>query len=834
MAFPRLNNISFWCARLWISVGYSFGGKSIFPLEGSLVKVWLLKGILRLYEAIVAYVRLVLWIWVRCFGFNGKLPILPDGEMPRGQEHDGKAGDGDSWVPYEPRRNNASMVHTLNPSGAELNPISLSKGASDKTITETDQSSAIPKVEKELLHTEGMEPKDGNNDRESTGGSPKPSNRHGDGGPIRGKKRTQLITKGVQREKSGRLPPGTVLQTGNDTSREILSALDDLRLKSEVSGLYKMMWSEELFMAAYHRIKSKPGNMTPGTDSETLDGISLERIREIIRSLQDTTFQFKPVRRTYIPKANGKTRPLGIPSPMDKLVQEVMKLILEPIYEPIFKDSSHGFRPGRSCHSALKTLSKWNGTSWVIEGDIKGYFDNVDHQILSDILSRKIKDRNFMDLYWKLVRAGYVERENLIPSKVGVPQGGLLSPLLSNVYLHEFDKYMEKRIEELSTPGKLISKVNPKIVWYSVRLGRLANHYRETKDLNTLKELKALRQERNSLPSRIREGVRIHYCRYADDWIIGIVGDRSLAERLKAEVGNFLQDTLKLEMSKEKTKITNLSVDRAHFLGVEIHVPNPRESKLVTRNMMDGRKIVARVNHTRMYFPIREIYKDLLKAGFVKDEKGTPSAQTKWIFLDHRGIILRYNAVVRGYLNYYSFVDNYREVVGMVKFTLLHSCAKTLARKFNINSRAAVFAKFGKELKPQDEITDHVIANTPRRRKPRFLGFYLPKGGKKSREFKIGEELRDPLEVLNWRIETQIAHFATCLICDAEENIQMHHAKHLRKGGERKSNNFLAIMVKLNRKQVPVCKACHENIHSGKYDGTSLKDLQRTKGNPPQ
>lgn len=346
-----------------------------------------------------------------------------------------------------------------------------------------------------------------------------------------------------------------------------------------------------------------------------------------------------------------------------------------------------------------------------------------------------------MDLYWKLVRAGYVEEGKLVPSRVGVPQGGLVSPLLSNIYLHEFDEYMEQRIEELSSKGKLVSKVNPKIVWYSVRLGRLATQYRESKDPEVLKALKTLRQERNSLPSRIREGVRIRYCRYADDWIIGIVGERSVAENLKFEVGEFLKDALKLEMSEEKTKITNLSTDRARFVGVDIHIPNPREAKLVTRNMKDGRKIVTRVNHTRMYFeaPIKSIFKDLHEAGFTKDEKGTPSAITKWIYLDHRGIILRYNSVIRGYLNYYSFVDNYPAVVWMVKFTLLHSCAKTLARKLNLGSRAAVFAKFGKNLTPKYTLSDLEKSATPRR-KPRLLGIHLPKdgGGGKTRTFKTG------------------------------------------------------------------------------------------------
>jgi len=250
------------------------------------------------------------------------------------------------------------MVLTSNLSGAYENPFTLSAKGNDKTIARSGQSSAIPNVEKELQQVVEMEPKDDKNGRESTTGSPKPSNRHGDGGPVRGGKRTQLVSKGVQRDNTEGLLAGTSIPTGEKDCWEITSALDKLRKESEVRGIYQMMCSEELFTAAYQRIKSKTGNMTPGTDSVTLDGISMEKIRRIIYELRTRKFQFKPVRRTYIPKPNGKTRPLGIPSPMDKLVQEVMRIILDTLYEPLFKDSSHGFRPARSCHTALKSISQ--------------------------------------------------------------------------------------------------------------------------------------------------------------------------------------------------------------------------------------------------------------------------------------------------------------------------------------------------------------------------------------------------------------------------------------------------------------------------------------------
>lgn len=231
-----------------------------------------------------------------------------------------------------------------------------------------------------------------------------------------------------------------------------------------------------------------------------------------------------------------------------------------------------------------------------------------------------------------------------------------------------------------------------------------------------------------------------------------MLGDRATADNLKREIGEYLKTELLLELSHEKTKITNLGDDRAKFLGVEFHIPNPKESKVVTRQMSDGRRVAARVNHTRVFFtaPMGDIYSDLRKAGFTKNNKGTPRAMCKWIFLEHRAILLRYNAVARGYANYFSFVDNYRKIVAMIRYTLLHSCAKTLARKFNLGSRAAVFQKFGKSLTPKDEISEMEKQSTKYSKKRKLIEFFLPSTGKKSRQFKAGKgPTPDPLKVMN-------------------------------------------------------------------------------------
>ncbi|WP_244422421.1 reverse transcriptase domain-containing protein [Ktedonobacter racemifer] len=213
--------------------------------------------------------------------------------------------------------------------------------------------------------------------------------------------------------------------------------------------LYRLMFKEDLYIIAYEQIKSKPGNMTPGTDGETLDGFSLETIRESIEAMRSESFQFQPVRQSFIPKANGKMRKLGIPSAKDKIVQQAIYMILEAIYDsshtPYFRETSHGFRPNHSCHTALREIREtWSAVNWFIEGDVRACFDEVDHQTLVSILRKKIKDERFLNLIWKLLNAGYMDLHGTRKdSLVGTPQGSIASPILANVYLHELDEFVE-------------------------------------------------------------------------------------------------------------------------------------------------------------------------------------------------------------------------------------------------------------------------------------------------------------------------------------------------------------------------------------------------------
>ncbi|MBV9256813.1 MAG: group II intron reverse transcriptase domain-containing protein, partial [Ktedonobacteraceae bacterium] len=331
--------------------------------------------------------------------------------------------------------------------------------------------------------------------------------------------------------------------------------------------LYRLMFKPELYILAYERIKSKPGNMTPGTDQETIDGFGMDEINKLIEEMRTEKYQPNPVRRALIPKSNGKMRKLGIPSARDKIVQEVVRLILEAIYDSphgaYFKDSSHGFRRSRSCHSALKDIQgKWSGTTWFLEGDIKACFDDINHEILVNIMRKKIKDERFLNLIWKFLNAGYQDLdESRKDSLAGTPQGGIVSPILANIYLHELDEYVEQLQKELSKGD--LRRPNPEYRSLQKRRQYLAKTGRI--DTREYKELGVQMRKLPSLDPKDPNFVRVRYVRYADDWIVGITGPKHLAEEIKEKVRQFLKARLDLTLSEEKTAITNARTSDAKF-----------------------------------------------------------------------------------------------------------------------------------------------------------------------------------------------------------------------------------------------------------------------------
>ena len=375
--------------------------------------------------------------------------------------------------------------------------------------------------------------------------------------------------------------------------------------------LYRNLYNPAFYLLAYERIQAKPGNMTAGSDGKTIDGMSMKRIEALIQKLRDFSYQPKPARRTYIPKANGKTRPLGIPSFDDKLVQEVVRMILESIYEPTFHVTSHGFRPKRSCHTALQYIKRnYTGVKWFVEGDIKGCFDNVDHHVLVQILRRRIADEHFIGLIWKFLKAGYMENWVYYNTYSGTPQGSLISPILANIYLNELDVFMAEYSKSFNCGTK--RKINPaykkpldvrrgKQEWLKRNEAKIS----EEKRREVMAQIQGLNSQLRSIPysdPMDTEYRRVVYVRYADDFLIGVIGSKEDARQVKSDVGAFIKEHLHLEMSPEKTLITHGS-DFAHFLGYLITVSREQNSTR-TKTGFTRRTYVGKV---KLYVPEREM-----------------------------------------------------------------------------------------------------------------------------------------------------------------------------------------------------------------------------------
>ena len=310
---------------------------------------------------------------------------------------------------------------------------------------------------------------------------------------------------------------------------EILARIsrNSLANKDEIfTRLYRYMLRPDLYFLAYKNLYANSGAATKGANDDTADGFSEAKIANIIQRLADETYQPTPARRTYIQKKNNpkKKRPLGIPTFTDKLVQEVLRMVLEAVYEPVFLPVSHGFRPKRSCHTALKSLKmEFNGMRWFVEGDIKGCFDNIDHSVLVGLIHSKIKDARLIKLIYKFLKAGYLEDWKYHKTYSGTPQGGIISPLLANIYLHELDKFVMKLKSEFDTHGqepvrteyRLLSNDLQKL---SYHIGRRTGAERE----QLLSEYNEKRKLMLKMPCTAQTKKCIKYIRYADDFILGV------------------------------------------------------------------------------------------------------------------------------------------------------------------------------------------------------------------------------------------------------------------------------------------------------------------------
>ncbi|MFJ2583011.1 reverse transcriptase domain-containing protein [Kitasatospora aureofaciens] len=571
--------------------------------------------------------------------------------------------------------------------------------------------------------------------------------------------------------------------------------------------LYRQLFNRELFLLAYGRIYANKGAMTPGVTKETVDGMSLAKIDRIIGALRAESYRWSPARRVYIPKKIGK-RPLGMPPWSDKLVAEVVRLLLEAYYDVQFSDRSHGFRPRRGCHTALdEVVSVWKGTHWMIEGDISDCFGSLDHEVMLSTLAEKIRDGRFLQLIDRMLKAGYLEDWQWNDTLSGAPQGGVASPILSNIYLDRFDQFIEQRLIPDYDRGRRRRK-NPAYQNVENRIARARRH-------GDREAVRALQRERRTLPSQDPDDPgyrRLRYVRYCDDFLLGFAGPKREAEEIKARIRAFLLEKLKLELSESKTLITHATSQAARFLGYEIRTQHG-DAK-ITRNR-------RAVNGAIGLFVPRTVIRDRC-ARYMS--KGKPALRGPLLHDEDFTIVAKYGSEYRGFVQYYVLAqDVFR--LELLRWVMETSMLKTLAGKHK-----STVTKMARRYKAAVDTPDgrrtcfQVTVQRDNGRKPlvaRFGGIPL----KRQRTAVITD--RQPAMATARRNELIHRLLAgQCELCEGRDGLQVHHIRKLadlNKPGRPERPPWVHLMAMRKRKTLVVCEQCHQDIHAGRGTATTRK-----------
>lgn len=569
--------------------------------------------------------------------------------------------------------------------------------------------------------------------------------------------------------------------------------------RKSIERVYKLLFNRELYLTAYAKLYPNSGAMTKGSTDETVDGMSIQRIDKIIELIREEKYQWQPVRREYIPKKDGKRRPLGIPTWGDKLLQEVMRMILEAYYEPQFSEHSHGFRPNKGCHTALQEIKIWKGTRWFIEGDISKYFDTIDHNVLLDILSRNIHDGRFIRLVSNMLKAGYIEDWKFNQTISGTPQGGVISPLLANIYLNEFDNW----IDEFMTPKYTKGERHKPNSDYR----KLTDEIRKSKnigDIKTAHQLVVKRREIPSVDTHDENYRRFRYVRYADDFLIGFTGSKAEAEEIKVEMKEFLMEKLNLTLSVGKTLITNASSQSAKFLGYEIKAQRANDyiDPLGRRGANGAIALFVPAN------VIEETCRSYMRHGKVTHKNNLLKD-------DDFTIVQTYQQEYRGLVQYYILAQNlswFSKLYWYMETSLL----KTLACKHrsSINKEKSKYKDTTISTSGKTVPCLKVIVERPDK-KP-LVAIW----GGISLSYKRKAIIQDkPYKVYGGRTELIKRLLAdTCELCGSTKDIEVHHIRKLadlKKPGQGEVPKWVELMYARKRKTLVVCRECHVAIHNG-------------------
>jgi group II intron reverse transcriptase/maturase len=564
--------------------------------------------------------------------------------------------------------------------------------------------------------------------------------------------------------------------------------------------LYRQVFNPQLYLLAYGRIYANHGAMTPGATQETADGMSMAKIQAIIEALRHERYRFSPVRRAHIPKANGKLRPLGLPTWSDKLVGEVVRLLLEAYYEPQFSDRSHGFRPGRGCHTALREVADtWTGTTWFVEGDIADCFGSLDHDILVKILAEKIHDNRFLRLVRNMLTAGYLEDWRWNATLSGAPQGGVVSPILSSIYLHKLDEFVETVLIPHYTKGAA-RRSNPAYT-------RVKNRLAYARKRGDRAKARTLQQQLRRLPVGDPNDPgfrRLRYSRYADDHLLGFIGPKAEAEEIKQRLAQFLRDELALELNHDKTLITHARTRAARYLGYEITTQHG-DSKITAGQRSVNGKIALRVPR-QVITAKRALYR----------RHGKPWHRAALQNLDDYEIVKVYGAEYRGIVQYYLLAGDVWRLKSL-RWDAQTSLLKTLAAKHQ-SSVVKIAAKHRAKVQTQYGPRTCYEARRERDGKQplvaRFGGIPLVcnRDAVLTDLVLTGARATSPRKELILRLLK-----GRCECCGQTGQVLVHQVRSLASLGtpQRGQPKGAALMARIRRKTLVVCPACHDVIHHG-------------------
>lgn len=602
--------------------------------------------------------------------------------------------------------------------------------------------------------------------------------------------------------------------------------------KRKANGLFRVLKKDELWIVAYRKLSINKGAVTAGGGKGTIDGTSMKVLRRLKDLVSSGNYTVGVTRRVNIPKPKGGLRPLGIPEFQDKLVQEVLRTLLECVYEPRFYESSHGFRPQRSQHTCLRQIRRdFGGTKWVIEGDISKCFDTVNHHIVRRCLSRTIDDERFVNLIIRGLRSKVLMPKGALEwMDVGTPQGGVCSPLLSNIVLHQLDKFIS-RLKRRIDKG-LRRRRNPEYV-------SLMNRSRYYRGMDAGK--KAMRAARRITPVLTDDPNfrQLQYVRYADDFIIGVTGPRELAVRVKMLITRFLKQRLRLQLNDDKTVITQISKKGVPFLGYTIK-KGPSFVMKHTQHFGNYTRRIRRIrsNGLILLADVNKVIQNLAYKGFCKGSEPVPNF--RYMHQPQSYTITKVNNILRGLNEYYRVSENRKAAVSRFSYLIRYSIAKMFAAKYKLRTAAHVFKKAGKDLgsllgskgvsthRADDNRSAKDAKNAGSVVKGKTLKLLYTKYKEISKpELSPLAKRWDPWKMVGqghipwpitrrtgFSIRGRMSLSASCSHCGSDKQVKMHHVrglKHLNK------NNIIEVaMIASKRKQVPLCRVCHLAAHGKK------------------